>query len=260
MILVQKSHNRRFGYRVAASFVSSCLGLTRKEPIIPQELPGFQAGNHSGALILAGSYVPKTTSQLQSLIQHRGDKLEVITIEVPALIKESNGNLLRGSIPMADSTTIQTIIDETSQLLAAGRDVLIMTSRQVVTAGSNYTRTGSATDLDINNLVAHALVHILRHIKTRPRYILSKGGVTSSDAATVGLGMKRARVLGQAAPGVPLWWCDKNSDFKSVGEGGREPILDDFGTNLFTRLPLIIFPGNVGGLETLSEVVEQWAV
>jgi uncharacterized protein YgbK (DUF1537 family) len=161
---------------------------------------------------------------------------------------------------MADSTTVQTIIDKTSQLLAAGRDVLVMTSRQVVTAGSNYTRTGSATDLYINNLAAHTLVHILRQIKIRPRYILSKGGVTSSDAATAGLGMKRARVLGQAALGVPLWWCDKNSDFKSVGEGGREPILDAFGTNLLTRLPLIVFPGNVGGVDALSEVVEQWAV
>ena len=69
----------------------------------------------------------------------------------------------------------------------------------------------------------------------------SQGGITSSDAATKGLNMKRAMILGQAAPGVPIWRCDEES---SRHKG----------------VPYIVFPGNVGGDDTLAEVVERWAV
>ncbi|MEZ4660739.1 MAG: nucleotide-binding domain containing protein [Caldilineaceae bacterium] len=34
--------------------------------------------------------------------------------------------------------------------------------------------------------------------------MLAKGGITSSDVATKGLGVKRL-VLGQILPGVPVW-------------------------------------------------------
>ena len=57
--------------------------------------------------------------------------------------------------------------------------------------------------------------------------------------ATKGLRMRRARVVGQAASGVPLWRCDEPS-------------------SKFTGLPYVVFPGNVGTADTLFEVVERW--
>jgi Uncharacterized protein conserved in bacteria len=51
--------------------------------------------------------------------------------------------------------------------------------------------------------------------------------------------MKRATIVGQAAPGVPLWRCD-------------EP------TSRHRGVPFVVFPGNVGGEETLCELVEGW--
>lgn len=74
-------------------------------------------------------------------------------------------------------------------------------------------------------------------------YIANKfqGGITSSDVATKALGMKRAIVLGQAAPGVPLWRCDE--------ESSRYP-----------GVPFVIFPGNVGGDDALAEIVESWSM
>jgi uncharacterized protein YgbK (DUF1537 family) len=78
-------------------------------------------------------------------------------------------------------------------------------------------------------------------IDIRPRYIIAKGGITSSDTATKGLRMKRARVLGQAAPGVPLWRCDEE-------------------TSRHRGVPFVVFPGNVGTDDTLAEVVEAWAM
>lgn len=69
--------------------------------------------------------------------------------------------------------------------------------------------------------------------------MISQGGITSSDAATKGLNIKRALVVGQAAPGVPLWRCDERS---SRHRGS----------------PFVVFPGNVGSESTLYELVEAW--
>ncbi|HJZ46788.1 MAG TPA: nucleotide-binding domain containing protein, partial [Roseiflexaceae bacterium] len=67
------------------------------------------------------------------------------------------------------------------------------------------------------------------------RYLLAKGGITSSDTATHGLHLKRALVLGQILPGVPVW---------QLGPESRYP-----------GLVYIVFPGNVGGPGALVEVV-----
>ena len=64
-----------------------------------------------------------------------------------------------------------------------------------------------------------------------------KGGITSSDLATKGLGVKRARVQGQIVPGVPVW------------ELGPE--------TKFPGLPYVVFPGNVGGPEALHNAVQK---
>jgi uncharacterized protein YgbK (DUF1537 family) len=53
--------------------------------------------------------------------------------------------------------------------------------------------------------------------------------------------MKRAMILGQAALGVPIWRCDEE-------------------TSRHSGVPYIVFPGNVGGDDTLAEVVERWAI
>jgi uncharacterized protein YgbK (DUF1537 family) len=131
-----------------------------------------------------------------------------------------------------------------------------MTSRDLVTVDSTPSSTSTTrklTNLEINTLVAQSLVYILRNLSIRPRYLLAKGGVTSSDAATAGVGIKRGRVLGQAAPGVPIWWSEKEEDLKGSLEGGRDGAK-------WTNLPLVVFPGNVGDEGTLADVVEGWAV
>lgn len=53
--------------------------------------------------------------------------------------------------------------------------------------------------------------------------------------------MKKATIVGQAAPGIPLWRCDE--------ETCKHP-----------GLPYVVAPGNVGSNETLYEIVEGWRV
>lgn len=53
---------------------------------------------------------------------------------------------------------------------------------------------------------------------------------------TEALGVKKANVLGQICPGIPVWQTDAGSRFPGI--------------------PYVIFPGNVGGEETLRQAVE----
>jgi uncharacterized protein YgbK (DUF1537 family) len=89
--------------------------------------------------------------------------------------------------------------------------------------------------LAIGRRVSDSLVEIVLAVSTRPRYLLAKGGITSSDVATQGLGVKRAMVVGQILPGVPVW---------ELGLESRYP-----------GMPYIVFPGNVGGPDAMAEVV-----
>jgi uncharacterized protein YgbK (DUF1537 family) len=66
---------------------------------------------------------------------------------------------------------------------------------------------------------------------------VAKGGITSSDIATKGLGVKRAMVIGQALPGVPVW---------QLGGESRYP-----------GMSYIIFPGNVGDRDALVQLQKQ---
>ena len=70
----------------------------------------------------------------------------------------------------------------------------------------------------------------------RPAFVVAKGGITSSDVGTKALQVKRAAVLGQIRPGIPVWRTGPESRFPGT--------------------PYIIFPGNVGEVETLKEAVE----
>lgn len=227
-LLEAEKSGRRYLYRTGAAFVSTRLGITRIPPLTLQDL-GVSAitasGHQPGGLIVAGSYVPKTTAQLKFLRESRGDKLVVIELEVAELI---------GSPDVARAAVVAAA-GKASQKLEAGQDVLVMTSRALIT-GSD-----ALSSLEIGSKVAQALVQLVELIEVRPRYLIAKGGITSSDAATKGLKMRRARILGQAAPGVPLWRCDEK-------------------TSRHTGVPYVVFPGNVGSDETLAEVVQAWAI
>ncbi|KAJ5343737.1 uncharacterized protein N7506_003561 [Penicillium brevicompactum] len=253
LLEVRKKHQLRFAYRTGASFVSSRLGISEKPVIVPSEISASEV-RRTGGLIVAGSYVPKSTKQIQSLIQRSGDNLTTLVVEVPALLSELQKY---SDIPamLRQSILLKGIVAQASEDLLGGKDVLVMTSRDLVTLDSSNIWSSKTskeiTNLDINNIAANALVHVVRHLKVCPRYLLAKGGVTSSDAATAGIAIKRATILGQAAPGVPVWWCKREEDLKNLDQGGREVKL--------TGLPLIIFPGNVGDEDALADLVENWA-
>ncbi|EOY21353.1 Ketose-bisphosphate aldolase class-II family protein isoform 2 [Theobroma cacao] len=214
---------KSFLCRSAASFVSARIGIIPKARILPKDLG--KKKERSGGLIVVGSYVPKTTKQqveeLQSQYGHMLKSIEVSVHKVAMKSLEEREEEINRTAEMA------------SVFLAAHKDTLIMSSRELITGKT------ASESLEINFKVSSALVEVVRRITTRPCYILAKGGITSSDLATKALEAKRAKVVGQALAGIPLW---------ELGSESRHP-----------GVPYIVFPGNVGDSKALAEVVRSWA-
>ncbi|MBT8369664.1 MAG: hydroxyacid dehydrogenase, partial [Deltaproteobacteria bacterium] len=126
---------------------------------------------------------------------------------------------------------IERVAAETDRALDHGKDMVIFTSRQRVVSND------AKSSLSIGQKISEGLIAILDKITAKPRYILAKGGITSSDVATQGLKVKRAMVYGQIMPGVPVW---------KLGAESRLPAL-----------AYIVFPGNVGDSQALAAVVNK---
>ena len=107
-----------------------------------------------------------------------------------------------------------------NQKLDAGEDVLLYTSRELLTAAD------VDGNLEIGSVISKALVTLIEKLEKAPRYLIAKGGITSNDLAVKGLKMNRSTVLGQILRGVPVWEMGKDTRFPG--------------------LPYVVFPGNVG--------------
>jgi uncharacterized protein YgbK (DUF1537 family) len=211
-------------YRTAASFINSYCAIDTAVPLDAAEL---SIGNKHGGLIIAGSYVPKTTAQLDSLI--RGEKIASIEIDV---------SQVAGMDPRTRPADTAKEIDE---LLGRGRDVLIYTSREQIF--SDHT----GDDLQIGKRISDFLVNMVKGIAYQPSFFIVKGGITSHDIALSGLGAKRAMVAGQALPGVPVWSIPGGQGFgsgNSAADGWEE-------------FRYIVFPGNVGDDNALLDLYRK---
>jgi uncharacterized protein YgbK (DUF1537 family) len=212
LLEVESSTGRRFLYRTAASFVQIRAGLPTR-PLLMAEEMGLSGDG--GGLFVVGSYVPKTTAQVQELLSQPG--IKAVEVNVAQLLDAAS----RASAIDAAQSAV-------SAALAAGQDVVLYTSRGLVTGDD------AAGSLAIGQQVSSALVAVVAGLATRPRFLVAKGGITSSDIATQALQVRRALVIGQILPGVPVW---------RLGDESRMP-----------GLAYVIFPGNVGGDDALVAV------
>jgi len=210
----QKGH--RFLYRTAASFVRVRAGLTARPLLNVDEI---KSTDGTGGLIVVGSHVPKSSQQLDHLLQH--GNVQSIEVSVDKILSTDDIN-----------REISLSVEFVNHCLSQGQDVVVYTSRKLKTGRDHE------NSLSISSRVSQGLVKIIRLMNVRPRYILAKGGITSSDIATQALGIERAKVLGQILPGVPVW------------QSGSE--------SRFPGMPYVVFPGNVGSIDALSEVIHRF--
>lgn len=203
-------------YRTSSSFIPSYIGLKPRDLLTPNEI--FNKTNKNGGLIIVGSYVKKSSDQLHNALSLFNSDTS-IEVDVTKVLQEERDNYIKSIIKKIDTN------------ISKGEDVIIFTSREIVTAeDTNET-------IDIASKISGALVALVQGISERPKYIISKGGITSHDIAISGLGMKRSKVLGQVQAGIPLW---------EMGPDTR-----------FPRLPYIVFPGNVGNPTSLKTIITK---
>ena len=156
---------------------------------------------------IVGSHVKKTTQQLEHLLQAEGTC--AIEVDVQRILDDS---------ALLMSETLDTI----RQVVEMGLTPVIYTSRQEIRLDDANQRQ------HLGQQVSDFLVDIVYRLPFTPSYLVGKGGITSHDILTKGLGIRSARVLGQVIPSVP---CVMAPHF-----------------------PYIIFPGNVGNEDSLREV------
>lgn len=213
---------QRFLYRVGPPFVRAAIGQEQRAPLTAAEIFGGSAaesaGRTRGGLIVVGSHVGVTTRQLGHLQQVR-PPAATVELDVAAVID-----------PEARDGHLADVAARVAEALAAG-DVVLHTSRTLVTAA-----TGDES-LEISRRVSAAVVQVVRTVLAAapPRYVIAKGGITSSDVASKGLQIGRAMVRGPMLPGIVSLW--EPMDGPAAG------------------IPYIVFAGNVGDDTSLAAVV-----
>lgn len=202
--------------RTAASFVAALSALPPK-PLLKKE--DLIDEDRYGGLMIIGSYVPKTTRQLQSLEQNA--LLNLIELDVRSMLNaRDEANFL-----------LRQYSDRINDLLKNGEDVVLYTSRALIAANT------PEENISIGKRISGFITDIVAQLNVRPKYLMAKGGITSSDIATKALGVKRAIVKGQILPGVPVW---------TLGEESK-----------FNGMSYIIFPGNVGENDAITQLVKE---
>ncbi|MSU24918.1 MAG: hypothetical protein EXS32_13980 [Opitutus sp.] len=214
--LAAESTGSRFIYRTAAGFVAARIGQSPQHALLAPT--AFSTPTSHGGLTVVGSYVPKTSAQLAALLATSA--VTAIELDVSALLDDTRR-----------ASTLAATLTALNAALVAGRDTVVYTSRQLISSSD------AAASLAIGRRVSDALIYLVQNLAVAPRYLIAKGGITSSDTATLGLGVRRALVLGQALPGVPVWQLGSEAKFPGLG--------------------YVVFPGNVGSDTALAALVAR---
>ncbi|MDJ0312702.1 four-carbon acid sugar kinase family protein [Arthrobacter sp. H35-D1] len=210
-------------YRVGPPFVRARIGQEIREPLATAEIfhagRTVAAGTARGGLIVVGSHVGVTTRQLKVLTDAHASA-SIVEIDVEKLLSDDGAAHV--------SEVVATIV-----AALANRDVIIHTSRLLIKTDD------AAASLKIARTVSAAVVEVVnRTLKaTPPRFVIAKGGITSSDVAAHGLEIRHAIVRGPMLPGIVSLW--------EPVDGPAEGI------------PYIVFAGNVGDDQSLADVTRK---
>ncbi|PYI69062.1 hypothetical protein CVV68_04530 [Arthrobacter livingstonensis] len=210
-------------YRVGPPFVRARIGQEIREPLSAAEIfhagRTVPAGSARGGLIVVGSHVGVTTRQLKALTDAHSSAY-IVEIDVEKLLPDDG------------ATHVSAVVADIAAALAAG-DVIVHTSRLLIKSEDPI------ASLKIARTVSAAVVEVVnRTLKAAPpRFVIAKGGITSSDVATHGLEIRHAIVRGPMLPGIVSLW---------------EPV-----DGPAAGIPYIVFAGNVGDDQSLVDVTRK---
>jgi uncharacterized protein YgbK (DUF1537 family) len=206
-------------YRVGPPFVRARIGQEIRTELSGDEAYAGNTPSEAGGLIVVGSHVGVTTRQLNALTEQHS-AARIVEIDVEQLLGDNAGAYL--------DETVGTVV----AALRAG-DVIVHTSRLLIKTSD------AAESLRIARTVSAAVVAVVnRTLKTfPPRFVIAKGGITSSDVAAHGLEIRHAIVRGPMLPGIVSLWEPMDGPAKGI--------------------PYIVFAGNVGDDQSLAQVTRK---
>ena len=208
---------KKFIFRSAAGLVK-IMGAISDKPLL-QYNDLIQKENNNGGIIIIGSHTAKTTKQLEKL---KGIKqLEFIEFNSDLVLDEPEFE-----------KEIKKTVEQEENIIKIGKTVVVYTKRNLLVLENDTKEQALIRSVKISN----AVQSLVGRLNITPAFVVAKGGITSSDIGTKALQVTKAKVLGQIQPGIPVWQTDENSKFPYI--------------------PYIIFPGNVGEVDTLKKVVE----
>ncbi|XAS69812.1 four-carbon acid sugar kinase family protein [Micrococcaceae bacterium Sec5.7] len=206
-------------YRVGPPFVRARIGQAIRSELSGEEAYAGNTPSEAGGLIVVGSHVGVTTRQLKALTEQHS-AARIVEIDVGQLLADGADSYL--------DQTVETVVGA----LHTG-DVIVHTSRLLIKTDD------PAESLRIARTVSAAVVAVVnRTLKTfPPRFVIAKGGITSSDVAAHGLDIRHAIVRGPMLPGIVSLWEPVDGPAKGI--------------------PFIVFAGNVGDDESLAQVTRK---
>lgn len=206
-----------FMFRTAAAIVK-VMGAVTDQPLLTREQMVVKETTNGG-IVVVGSHTEKTTKQVECLKELKD--IEFIELDA-TLVKDDD----------AFEAEVSRCLAREEECIRAGKTVCCYTTRALITAD-----TGDKEDeLRLSVKISDAVQSLVGGLSITPSFVIAKGGITSSDVGTKALEVKKANVLGQIKPGIPVW---------QTGEESKFPLT-----------PYVIFPGNVGEISTLKEAVE----
>lgn len=208
-------------YRVGPPFVRGRIGQEVRTPLTAGESYEGNTPSTAGGLIVVGSHVGVTTRQLNVLTAEHSSA-RIIEIDVEKLL----------AAKAEAAAHLDATVDAVVGALKAG-DVIVHTSRLLIKTDD------PAESLRIARTVSAAVVAVVnRTLKTfPPRFVIAKGGITSSDVAAHGLEIRHAIVRGPMLPGIVSLWEPVDGPAKGI--------------------PYIVFAGNVGDDQSLAVVTRK---
>jgi uncharacterized protein YgbK (DUF1537 family) len=219
-LLDAQASGRSFLCRSGPSFVQALAGLDPRGPLrAPDIWPAGHPGGHG--LVVVGSHVGLTSRQVAAARRQGG--LAEVELDVTAA---------------ADPARREPHIADAARQVAAAldrSDVLLLTSRRPLRGRD------AGESLAISRRVSGAVSQVVRRaLAAEPAWVVAKGGITSHDVAVDGLGIRRARVLGQLLPGMVSVFRPIDAAPEAVGT------------------PYVVFAGNVGDETTLAWVIDRF--
>ncbi|MGF9650507.1 four-carbon acid sugar kinase family protein [Pseudarthrobacter oxydans] len=210
-------------YRVGPPFGRARIGQEIRTELSGAEAYAGNTPSEAGGLIVVGSHVGVTTRQLKALTEQHSSA-RIVEIDVEKLLAAETA-------AAADAYLDQTV--ETVVEALRGGDVIVHTSRLLIKTDD------PAESLRIARTVSAAVVAVVnRTLKTfPPRFVIAKGGITSSDVAAHGLEIRHAIVRGPMLPGIVSLWEPVDGPAKGI--------------------PYIVFAGNVGDDQSLADVTRK---